>query len=137
MYFHTHDAALGERLRELELTAGRAWDNVVQRLPAMTDAEAADHPPPTVVIAHPHGRMKHVTVGELQGTASGRWVVYPKVLYSAATCPGSSGGLVMPLWRWRSETVMGGGFVRGMRCHPHSVGWPSGQGRSADHWGFL
>ena len=130
MYFHTHDAALGERLRELELTAGRAWDNVVQRLPAMTDAEAADHPPPTVVIAHPHGRMKHVTVGELQGTESGAWSYRPKVLYSAGTCPGSSGGLVLPLWRMRDED----GVVRELWRHPHSVGLNPGLGRCADYW---
>ena len=133
MYFHTHDAALAGRLRGLWRTALQSRKDVHPRLPALTEAEATVHHTPTVVIAHPHGRMKHVTVGELQGTESGVYSHRPKVLYSAGTCPGSSGGLVLPLWRRRRED----GYIwEWMPRYPHSVGWSNGRGRSAD-WGWF
>lgn len=64
----------------------------------------------TVVISHPHGCSKHITVGELRETHylddEGNLVQYK---YTTPTCPGSSGGPVFILGRglWYEE-------------HPHS-----------------
>ena len=84
MYVHTHDADLGKRLRNF---SDRRWE-VRDKLNKDISSDVTGGP--VTMISHPHGRMKYVTVGEYKGKG-GVWCIK----YSARSCPGSSGGLVI------------------------------------------
>ncbi|RUS90164.1 hypothetical protein EGW08_002043 [Elysia chlorotica] len=83
----THDEALGERLKSAELSWGSGGYTL--------NLSGLDLLPPcerrvflTLVVSHPHGQAKRITLGE------GRESESPHVEYNAATCPGSSGAPV-------------------------------------------
>ena len=55
---------------------------------------------PVVIISHPHGRTKQVSVGVLENDPShGDFHNTHPATYKAATCPGSSGGFVCWFWK--------------------------------------
>ena len=67
-----------------------------------------------VIVSHPHGRPKHVTVGDVLGfhiNAS-----YHQLSYTTSTCPGSSGARVL----WVDGTVNGESLY--LSHHIHSIG---------------
>lgn len=47
---------------------------------------------PIFIISHPHGKMKYISMGVYCGKER------ESLMYTTATCKGSSGGLVLPLW---------------------------------------
>ena len=73
----------------------------------------------TVVVSHPHGRPKYITVGEAKQKDL-RFVVGP-LTYATSTCPGSSGAPVMwlsspTLYNWFYNTaVHSRGGVKGSK----------------------
>ena len=104
----THDDRLLKRLFEFRAAVAET----------MVGHRVMDHWRPTVdnvcvIISHPHGKPKHVTVGQVKaleedGGSAG------KLTYSANTCPGSSGALVLP--------VDSQGSKRMSRSMVHSLG---------------
>ena len=66
-----------------------------------------------VIISHPHGRPKQVTVGQVKATEEADGEIN-KLTYSASTCPGSSGALILPM-----DDV---GSARPARSTVHSLG---------------
>ena len=83
----THDAALGERIKASWCCwrdgSGEPLDlSGVDLLPS---CDRGRHP--TLIVSHPHGQPKKITVGEGSGES-------PRLEYNTATCPGSSGAPV-------------------------------------------
>ncbi|XP_059176742.1 uncharacterized protein LOC131956301 [Physella acuta] len=89
----THDVNLVE---ELEVTWGRYYDLVRSVRDEFKDIRDEDKV--TVVVSHPHGGPKMVTVGEwvYREDGEGRTCRY---CYTASTCPGSSGACVYVVGR--------------------------------------
>ena len=58
---------------------------------------------PCVVVSHPHGRPKQITIGRVKGADPSR----PEALitYDASTCPGCSGAPVLAFYLEGSRTV--------------------------------
>ena len=127
LLFHHHDRALGRRLTELMATRDEALNKLRQNLPDISRCDnEAGIGLSAVLIGHPHGRCKHITVGEVKDTPPGAGTWEVKFVYSAPSCPGNSGCLVLPMGGWRAGWLP-------MRRPPHSVGGlPGGLGRSAD-----
>ncbi|XP_005095009.1 uncharacterized protein LOC101861720 [Aplysia californica] len=77
-------------------------------------------PATAVVISHPHGRMKYISLGNSDPDSLSDVKPYP-FTYTVATCPGSSGGLVLPL----------GTHYYSFWFKPHSFSLSGNHGRSA------
>ncbi|RUS74772.1 hypothetical protein EGW08_017470 [Elysia chlorotica] len=109
----THNEALAERVQ----SARRCWFDGPREI---QDLSALDFVPPcgrgadlALIVSHPHGQAKKITVGALRRCHGG----FAHVEYNAATCPGSSGA---PVFRfdterhiilgWWSLPVHSGGF---------------------------
>ncbi|XP_005102525.1 uncharacterized protein LOC101862360 [Aplysia californica] len=118
----THDPKVAERLQEMMDERETLSDMIVQQYQHVDDI-----PTNTVVISHPHGRMKYVSVGEFKGLEKmgDKWIY--SFRHTAATCPGSSGGVVLPLIGW----------WRGLfRAAPHNFALTSSENLSG-RWGFF
>ncbi|XP_012937885.1 uncharacterized protein LOC101856656 [Aplysia californica] len=125
----THDDDLGQKLRDLCEQRRETDEDLRKKLRdkwGLWDEMALSYSfldeftswLPVFVISHPHGRMKYITIGYFNREGGNS----ESVTYTTATCPGSSGGLVLSLgtrsvselllWssRWYKRTV----------CVPHS-----------------
>merc|ERR1712110_376829 len=82
------------------------------------------------VVSHPHARKKHVSIGRREAGAEGKEQMAVK--YNAATCNGSSGGLVL-------NADISDGIISSITdgkhspVHPHSGDLGEGVGISADY----
>lgn len=114
----THAAGLLPKL----VACKNARNAVVTKLARIhsTLGHLTNRPDLVVVISHPHGKAKHVSVGHLvnmptdgtirfvlggSGVARQQRVMACLVEYTAATCPGSGGGSVSVLGRDHHVTV--------------------------------
>ena len=83
---------------------------------------------PVLLLTYPHGKQCHATLGRMRKVdVKGERGLYTSVYYSTDSCPGSSGGLVLPVGRL-------GGVYRSkyMMSHLHSGADPeSGHNLSA------
>ena len=85
----THDCSLFQQLTRLIVCPGlprcdcRFQDRVSKRRSAC------------LIVSHPHGRPKHVPVGEMTSFLSPKFK--DMIKYTAETCPGSSGALILRL----------------------------------------
>ncbi len=115
---YTHDTELATRLQQLIQKREELFEKFH---PFERDYEEVEGRPLAIVISHPHGRMKYVSVGEMREKVFAgededgeSWFV----TYTAPTCAGSSGGLVLPLGKFDDEdgkwTWNSGGFA-----YPH------------------
>ncbi|KAK3711615.1 hypothetical protein RRG08_020996 [Elysia crispata] len=104
----THDNDLCEKLFELRAAAVKAFvdQNAIGEWRPTVDSVC-------VIISHPHGRPKQVTVGQVKAIEETDGLMN-KLTYSACTCPGSSGAPVLPM-----DTA---GSVRPGRSAVHSIG---------------
>ena len=88
----THDEALCERIK----SAWSCWrDGLGEHLDlsGLDLLSSCDRGRPTLIVSHPHGKPKKITVGE------GRHAEHPVVEYNTATCKGSSGAPVFWLYK--------------------------------------
>ncbi|XP_005110406.1 uncharacterized protein LOC101846775 [Aplysia californica] len=85
----THDRHVGRRLQLAIKTCQNELHRLQSQLQSLT---------PTVVVSHPHGLSKRITVGERVRTEKSGGSEN-RLVYTTATCPGSSGGLVWPVGR--------------------------------------
>ena len=99
----THDEAVARRITSLN----KSWLSLLESyqysliIPKMIglfgrskNKRRQAHPGHAVIVSHPHGQPKKITVGDL-GQFNGH-----QVKYDAATCPGSSGAAVLPLYTY-------------------------------------
>ncbi|RUS80884.1 hypothetical protein EGW08_011355 [Elysia chlorotica] len=107
----THDRALARRI---EVASNFCWDGPRERV----DLSSLDFllpsgkgASPALIVSHPHGKPKKITVGELTDRN------FTHVGYNAATCPGSSGapvlfGIISNLWLYPDwfVPIHSGGF---------------------------
>ena len=71
---------------------------------------------PVLVLGFPHGKQLYTTLGRLRDVErKGEWL-NTTVQYSADSCVGNSGGLVLPVARLSDDGV----FKSFMLSHPHS-----------------
>ncbi|RUS74882.1 hypothetical protein EGW08_017347 [Elysia chlorotica] len=71
-----------------------------------------------VVVSHPHGQHKHITVGKIRGRSKMCGIGRRNFSYDADTCRGSSGApIFMPLGNW---------IIQSPWMAPHSHSDPSG-----------
>ena len=134
--FHTTDATLGEKLRQLlykrRQVMRRVRDKLVRHLEASqcTGIQDTSQRCPVLAITYPHSKLCYVTLGYLTGVEEdGSYDFLTTVKYDTASCPGSSGGLIIPLarlTRWEDEE-----FGRRLPNHPHSGANDDGTGESA------
>ena len=101
----THDETLGERLASLhqrwislidfpdQPPSNRPWQAWFERLRAPFSDGSSNH---AVVVSHPHGQPKKISVGKVIG-ARDQFYVEDYVEYHTPTCSGSSGAPVFPL----------------------------------------
>ena len=104
----THDTDLNEKLQELRPSAAKTF----------AERNCFANWRPTVgnvcvIISHPHGKPKQITIGQVKATQTTDGVV-SRLSYSACTCPGSSGAVVLPM-----DAV---GAARPARSAVHSLG---------------
>ncbi|XP_035829168.1 uncharacterized protein LOC101845140 [Aplysia californica] len=102
LMYYTHDRVLAQRLEYLcnrRREVLRRWFDLTRMVKKRdyNDLPQSVFTVPSIVISHPHGRMKYITLGHsdpesLTGALRGE-----PFTYNAATCPGSSGGFVLPL----------------------------------------
>ncbi|KAK3798407.1 hypothetical protein RRG08_041705 [Elysia crispata] len=92
----THDEALGERIKSV-------WTSLYGGLTKCLDLDlpSLDFLPPcdggrrpTLIVSHPHGQPKKITLGQWRDGE------FPRVVYNAPTCPGSSGA---PVFRFNTD----------------------------------
>ncbi len=87
---------------------------------------------PVLLLTYPHGKQCHATLGRLTSVEEKRevgWRDNSSVYYTTDSCPGSSGGQVVPVGRF-GDVELGGTINRYMMTHPHS-GAKSGLNLSA------
>ena len=101
----THDESIGERIASIHRRWFSMSDAYEFSLVNRQELELSDRLrnlfSPTrdkyaLIISHPHGRAKKITVGKVMGKL-GRSDQDYCVSYRTATCPGSSGAPVFPL----------------------------------------
>ena len=83
----THDEALVNKIRSAVSSVYRRADPLNR---SALDSLGVPTGDPAVIISHPHGQPKMVTVGKLKY----RYFKDPIIKYHTATCPGSSGAPV-------------------------------------------
>ena len=92
-----------------------------------------DYKLPVFTITHPHGRMKHVTIGEYLGWDG------KTLRYSSATCAGCSGGPVWIVWLDIAMKWLGARWNTQIGTHnPHSGSVSNTEGCSCGlmYWRF-
>ena len=136
----THDENIGERIeylyrRRLSLICSNEsshsqsepkhrglWYSLAQLFTAPRRHDLA------LIISHPHGQPKKITIGKVRGAVNFVDDVYAE--YHTATCPGSSGAPVVPLHRccrnkglreWRSRHLHWGFLHCGTHGRPLSA----------------
>ncbi|BFZ14235.1 hypothetical protein BsWGS_17274 [Bradybaena similaris] len=113
--FFTHDMELAERLEGMVREYQTLHKDVKRNYPDIENSHPDNVHKLTVIVSHPHGCSKHVSVGvyeevdpmENRGSLT-------RYFYNTASCPGSSGAPVFVLsrgWLWL--------FVE----HAHCGGW--------------
>ena len=120
MDFHTHDEALANMLKDkLNISV-----DMRRRVNETFCSVGLDITRPIImaVIAHPHARKKHISIGNYKGKGveykeGKRWGDTKAVKYSCATCSGSSGGLVLEIGLQDVELA---GKRYATFKHPHS-----------------
>ena len=100
----THDKDLFHRLKEAYL-ACEGFTNKINFSSVMM-LEKVD--PLVVIISHPHGQPKQVSVGEATHFEAD-YIRWGKLTYNASTCPGSSGAPVI-LTSKKRRKMMNVGF---------------------------
>ena len=113
---YTHNEQLVERVTELRVKRGEMRRCLDKRF----ENFAADHfdKVPVFVVGHPHGRMKYITVGSFDAREG------ESMTYDVHTCPGNSGGAVLPIG-------LNCGKGRWLVSHPHSGAVGKTKGASA------
>ncbi|XP_059153043.1 uncharacterized protein LOC131938838 [Physella acuta] len=114
----THDVDVGGKLDEMVRRFDGLWGKVNDKYASRRDVDKL-----TIIVSHPHGCSKQVSVGH--------WVHRQEVVgrrtrytYKTSTCPGSSGALVYRL-----------GCDR-LSDHPHSGANSGGLNYSGVYWDF-
>ncbi|XP_059156654.1 uncharacterized protein LOC131941427 [Physella acuta] len=110
VYYATHDVQVGDRLQEMGKRYSQLGGKVIQKYRDGRDVDKL-----TIIVSHPHGCSKQVSVGhwvhrEVLGD-DGNYK-FTKYRYTNSTCPGSSGALVYIVGCWS--------------VHPHSGSKPDG-----------
>ena len=115
----THDEVLGERIKSAWrcYVFGNGYPLNLCDLGLLPHSDQARFT--VLVVSHPHGQPKKVTVGEVINED------YPLIKYTAATCPGSSGAPVMILnvggshhLRWSPPVHCGSFTTSSQQQHP-------------------
>lgn len=100
----TCDAELVDKLHTMWKRFDELWTSVNERYKRVEDVDKL-----TVIVSHPHGGAKQVSVGQWTNRhVRDGWPRYSKYTYTACTCPGSSGASVYKLGQ------------DGLYTHPHS-----------------
>ena len=86
---------------------------------------------PVILISHPHGRMKYISIGRFRGQ---KW--RDTATYDAPSCVGSSGGLVVTFGKKNREKLTNRFWSRQIDCHPHSVVVNQWTGNSVPRGGY-
>ncbi|CAG5117148.1 unnamed protein product [Candidula unifasciata] len=91
--FVTHDSDLSRKLEARVSHYRKLFNKLGSKNNAAHDAETQ----PVVIISHPHGCSKQISIGVVSAERDD----YPRNwTYTARTCPGSSGGPVLRLGNW-------------------------------------
>ena len=116
--FTTQDAVLIKKLKTLCKRRNKVVMRVEQKVRelSLNDLDVKDSP--VLMLTYPHGRQCHATLGRLKKVDVKEewrrgWTT--SVYYSTDSCPGSSGGLVLPVARLGS-----GNWYKSLLTHPHS-----------------
>ncbi|XP_059149775.1 uncharacterized protein LOC131936723 isoform X2 [Physella acuta] len=115
LYCVTHDVDVGGKLEEMEWRFYGLCKKVEDKYKSRRDVVKL-----TIIVSHPHGCSKQVSVGHWVDRQAGRDMT--RYTYTTATCPGSSGAMVYRLgWGWGSD-------------HPHSGANSGGLNYSGVWW---
>ena len=100
----THDERIGKKVESLV----RRWDSLkedirstpIYFMKSSLSGEGQDY---TLIISHPHGQAKKITLGKRRPTVKGGNSLYQE--YETPTCPGSSGAPVYELLYTKGDDV--------------------------------
>ncbi|KAK3768526.1 hypothetical protein RRG08_060887 [Elysia crispata] len=87
----THDEALAVQMESLRKERVYLWQSILNVAPFEMQHSQC------VIISHPHGLSKYITVGQQVEIVSNPGTSQPYYKYLADTCPGSAGGPVLVL----------------------------------------
>ena len=123
--FTTEDDSLGEKLRSLCVRRSKVVRSVQEKVKKSRCSEEDERNSPVLLLTYPHGKQCHATLGRMRKVdVKGVDGLFTSVYYSTDSCPGSSGGLVLPVGRLD--------VYKDMCSHPHSGADPeSGHNLSA------
>ena len=126
MEFTTEDESLGEKLRSLCDRGRDVVRKVQEKVEKSRCSEEDERNSPVLLLTYPHGKQCHATLGRMRKVdVKGVDGLFTSVYYSTDSCPGSSGGLVLPVGRLDDK-------FKWMMSHPHSGADPeSGHNLSA------
>jgi len=116
LLLYTHDKEFASNLQKL----CEKRDNLRVELTKKLEKFGDNSTQWVAVIAHPHACMKYITIGQYSGKDE-----YKFIHYTAKTCSGSSGGLVLPLGLLKPD---------GLVFYPHSAALDFTTSMSADWW---
>ncbi|XP_005111418.1 uncharacterized protein LOC101859450 [Aplysia californica] len=119
LFCPTHDEQLAHTLKDLCKTA----DRLVREANSRHQHQVGPHM--AVVVSHPHGCQKYITVGESTTTDKLDEEGRQTYTYTADTCRGSSGGLVWVVGRWELTSYV---------TAPHSRVLDKRNNKSGDRW---
>ena len=114
MVCFTHDEALAQQLKKLCDVRYKTLARLQQEMSADLDIPR-DVAVPVVVISYPHGCQCCTSVGKLKVVPPGAEGGASLVQYTAATCVGCSGAMVLAFGR-----LVGDHGQRFISCYPHS-----------------
>ena len=99
----TEDQLLADRIRQTAFKCNEFAIKLDKALDTIPLNHCDPIPRMVVVISHPHGKKKYLSIGDFRGSEG--WAVK----YTAGTCNGSSGGLVLNIGRkisYRGNTTL-------------------------------
>ncbi|GFR81843.1 hypothetical protein ElyMa_000613400 [Elysia marginata] len=87
----THDVAFAVEMERLRKERVDLWETILSVAPFNMEHSLC------IVVSHPHGKSKYITVGQQVEIARNEGASQPYYTYTADTCPGSAGGPVLVL----------------------------------------
>ena len=106
---YSKKSSLLDRLREAVATRSRSRPIYFKKSSLSGEGQLY-----TLIISHPHGQAKKITLGKLRPTVKGGKPLYRE--YETATCPGSSGAPVFELYTEGDDVFLHDGYY----CYIHS-----------------
>ena len=106
----THDERIGERVESLR----RRWDSLTKDtrsrpIYSKKSSLSVKGQHYTLIISHPHGQAKKITLGKRRPRVKGDNYRYRE--YETATCPGSSGAPVFELYTKGDDVFLHHGYL--------------------------